>query len=94
LLVRGMPAGWFELHRSADESEIAYFGLLPSFTGQRLGPALLTRATEEAWRSDPMRVWLHTCSLDHPAALRNYKARGFTPYREEAYEAKIPIDPL
>jgi prephenate dehydrogenase/GNAT superfamily N-acetyltransferase len=92
LTAAGVPAGWFELHRTSDETEIAYFGLLPAFTGQGLGRALLTRATEEAWRSDPRRVWLHTCSLDHPAALRNYTARGFRPYRDEPYDAKIPLD--
>jgi GNAT superfamily N-acetyltransferase len=92
LTVHGMPAGWFELHRGADETEIAYFGLLPSFTGQGLGRAMLTQAAEEGWRSEPRRVWLHTCSLDHPSALRNYTTRGFTPYREEAYEARIPLD--
>lgn len=89
--VKGTPAGYFELHRTAHEVEIAYFGLLPEFIGQRLGPALLTRATEEAWTSAPDRVWLHTCSLDHPAALRNYQRVGFVPYREEQYDAKIPV---
>ncbi|MCC6162409.1 MAG: prephenate dehydrogenase/arogenate dehydrogenase family protein [Acidobacteria bacterium] len=91
LSVSGTPAGYFELHRTAQEVEICYFGLLPEFTGQRLGPALLSLAADEAWRSAPVRVWLHTCSLDHPAALRNYKRVGFTPYREEQYDAKIPV---
>ena len=88
----GAPAGFFELHRTAHETEIAYFGLLPEMTGQRLGRALLAFATREAWRHDPARVWLHTCSLDHPSALPNYQARGFTVYREEDYDARIPLD--
>ncbi len=92
LTVAGTPAGYFELHRTAHEVEIAYFGLIPEFIGQRLGPALLTVAAREAWSSGPARVWLHTCSLDHPAALRNYTRVGFVPYREEAYDAKIPVD--
>jgi GNAT superfamily N-acetyltransferase len=84
------PAGYFELKRHEDgSSEIAYFGLLPEFTGQGLGKYLLTEAVREAWRSGPPRVWLHTCSLDHPAALPNYVARGFRPYKEETY----PFDP-
>jgi prephenate dehydrogenase/GNAT superfamily N-acetyltransferase len=90
LTVAGTPAGYFELHRTAHDVEICYFGLLPEFIGQRLGPALLTRAVEQAWRSDPERVWLHTCSLDHPSAIANYRRVGFTPYREEQYDAKIP----
>jgi prephenate dehydrogenase/GNAT superfamily N-acetyltransferase len=92
LSVAGTPAGWFELHRTAHEVEIAYFGLLPEFIGRRLGPALLTVAAREAWASGPQRVWLHTCSLDHPAALRNYERIGFASYRQEHYDAKIPVD--
>jgi prephenate dehydrogenase/GNAT superfamily N-acetyltransferase len=88
----GAPAGFFELHRTAHDTEIAYFGLLPERTGQGLGRALLTQAVLEAWRTAPSRVWLHTCSLDHPAALRNYQARGFEVYREESYDARIPLD--
>lgn len=92
LVERGTPAGFFELHRTAHDTEIAYFGLLPELTGRGLGKALLTYATQEAWRSAPARVWLHTCSLDHPAAIHNYRARGFTVYREEPYDARIPLD--
>ncbi|BCS33604.1 hypothetical protein TBR22_A28310 [Luteitalea sp. TBR-22] len=92
LTVAGTPAGYFELHRTAHEVEICYFGLLPEFIGQRLGPALLTVAAREAWASQPERVWLHTCSLDHPAAVRNYQRVGFVPYRQEQYDAKIPVD--
>ena len=92
LSVAGTPAGYFELHRTAHEVEIGYFGLLPEFIGQRLGPALLTVAAQQAWASAPNRVWLHTCSLDHPAAIRNYQRVGFVPYREEQYDAKIPVD--
>jgi len=42
---------------------------------------LLTHGLEEAWRMGPSRVWLHTCTLDHPAALPNYLARGMTIYK-------------
>lgn len=92
LISAGVPAGFFELHRTARETEIAYFGLLPEMTGQGLGRALLAYATREAWRNDPARVWLHTCSLDHRAALPNYQARGFSVYREEDFDARIPLD--
>ncbi len=79
-------AGYYELHRDEDGGvEIAYFGLLPEFIGRGFGGALLTSAIEEAWRSWPAvsRVWVHTCTLDHPQALANYQARGMVVYREE-----------
>jgi ribosomal protein S18 acetylase RimI-like enzyme len=57
--------------------EIDSFGLLPHFTGRRLGSALLTRAVQAVWALPASRVWLHTSSDDHPNALRNYLARGF-----------------
>jgi hypothetical protein len=49
-------------------------------------------AVREAWASEPERVWLHTCSLDHPSAVRNYERVGFVPYRQEQYDARIPVD--
>ncbi len=76
----GATAGYYELRRDADEAvEILYFGLVPGFTGRGLGGCLLTRAVDSAWAwGTPRRVWVHTCSLDHPGALRNYLSRGFT----------------
>ncbi|MGH7719983.1 MAG: GNAT family N-acetyltransferase [Gemmatimonadaceae bacterium] len=86
----GGPAGYFELRRHTDGSvEIAYFGLLPDFIGKGLGKRLLAEAAERAWATDASRVWLHTCTLDNPAALPNYLARGFKPYREERYEVEL-----
>ena len=69
--------------------EIAYFGLLPEFIGRGLGGALLTSAIDEAWRtsSSVSRVWVHTCTLDHPGALGNYQARGMVIYKEETTES-------
>jgi len=88
--VAGAPAGYFELERHADGSvEIAYFGLLPEFLGRGLGKWLLTEAVRTAWSSGPDRVWLHTCTLDDPAALPNYLARGFRPFRAETYTADL-----
>ena len=87
----GVPAGYFELKRGDDGSvEIAYFGLLPDFVGVGLGKALLARAVREAWALGPKRVWLHTCTLDHPSALPNYLKRGFRPIRQETYVAEVP----
>ena len=77
--VDGVPAGYVELLRTdGGQVELAYFGLLPGFTGQGLGGWLLTRAVQRAWEvPGTTRVWLHTCELDSPAALSNYRARGF-----------------
>jgi GNAT superfamily N-acetyltransferase len=84
---RGAPAGYFELRRHDDRSiEIAYFGVLPEFIGRGWGKHLLTCAVRSAWDLGTQRVWLHTCTLDHPAALPNYLKRGFRPVREEVYE--------
>jgi GNAT superfamily N-acetyltransferase len=81
-------AGYYELNQ--DESldiEIAYFGLLPEFLGLGFGGAMLTHALQTAWMMQPQRVWVHTCSLDHPAALKNYLARGMRIYKEENKKA-------
>jgi GNAT superfamily N-acetyltransferase len=88
---RAAPAGYFELRRHQDRSvEVAYFGLLPEFLGRGWGGSLLTLAVRSAWATGPERVWLHTCTLDHPAALPNYLKRGFRPVREEVYTAQLP----
>jgi len=82
-------AGYYELRLDNEDGvEIAYFGLLPGFIGRGLGGALLTSAIEEAWQMSPLvsRVWVHTCTLDHPGALANYQARGMVSYKEEITE--------
>lgn len=81
----GSPAGYFELQRqSGNAVEIRYFGLAPAFIGRGFGGHLLTCALREAWQwGEPDRVWVHTCSLDHPSALANYKARGMHCYLTE-----------
>jgi GNAT superfamily N-acetyltransferase len=90
--VGGAPAGYFELQEHGDDGsvEIAYFGLVPHFHGRGLGKYLLTEAVDAAWALDASRVWLHTCTLDDPAALPNYLARGFRPFKQETYEADLP----
>ena len=87
LRVKQDPAGYFELRRHDDGAvEIAYFGLLPAFTGQGLGKYMLTEAVQRAWARGATRVWLHTSSLDHGSALPNYLARGFAIWKQETYE--------
>jgi GNAT superfamily N-acetyltransferase len=81
------PAGYFELRREDDDEsvEIAYFGLRPAFTGRGLGGRLLACAVKQARDIGP-RVWVHTCTKDHPHALANYEARGFRTFRTEEIE--------
>ncbi len=82
----GSPAGYFELSLQGETIEIAYFGLAPRFIGKGLGGPLLTEALETAWSLKPKRVWVHTCTLDHPAALQNYLSRGMVVYKTETKE--------
>ena len=95
LYVADTPAGYFELEQQANDNVmICYFGLMPQFTGQRLGGYLLTAAIEQAWSMSARRVRLNTCTLDHPAALLNYQARGFRIYREITERRTLPDQPL
>ena len=90
-LVANETAGFFELATQSDGSvEIAYFGLTAPFIGRGLGKTMLTRAAQEAWALRPTRVWLHTCTLDSPHALPNYRARGFEETRTETFVATLP----
>ena len=79
----GEPVGYAEVWRDGDEVEVASFGLLPGFPGRGLGGALLAAVVADAWERGARRVWLHTCSLDSPAALPSYERRGFRRYHEE-----------
>jgi len=79
----GAIAGYYELQRQDDTIEISYFGLTEKFIGRGYGGYLLTCAVRDAWSWGARRVWVHTCSLDHPAALLNYQKRGFTLYQQE-----------
>jgi len=79
--VRGTPAGYVELDRRVEgEVEVAYLGVIPEFIGRRLGSWLLDFGLRKAWGRGVRRVWLHTCTLDHPAALSMYQRAGFKVY--------------
>jgi len=88
----GSPAGYYELQRQDHgDVEIVYFGLTPKFIGRGFGGYLLSHAISSAWNwAGTRRVWVHTCTLDHPGALQNYKARGMKLYRASAN--KTPKD--
>lgn len=91
LQVGGVPAGYVELDgRVAGEIELAYFGLMPEFIGHGLGAFFLAWAVQRAWELGPRRVWVHTCSLDHPRALATYLRAGFGEYAREKIEIADP----
>ena len=67
--------------REPYECELAFIGLIPELAGKGHGKWLLAEAVKLAWREDVARVHVHTCSLDHPAALTAYRRAGFSPYK-------------
>lgn len=78
----GSEAGMLELdYREPGECELSFVGLVPELSGQGHGRWLLAEAISRAWREDVTRVHVHTCTLDHPAALSAYRRAGFVPYR-------------
>jgi GNAT superfamily N-acetyltransferase len=91
LYQHGTPAGYVELEwQPGDDVEVAYFGLLPRFIGQRLGGYLLGAGVARAWERGARRVWVHTCNLDGPNALANYQARGFRIYDQKTNTIEVP----
>ncbi|MEK6202268.1 MAG: GNAT family N-acetyltransferase [Desulfobulbaceae bacterium] len=92
--LHGSPCGYFELEqRGAGRIEIAYLGILEQFSGCGLGKNLLLEALSIARGQGQQRITVNTCSLDHPAALANYLARGMTLYRQETLEKLFPEPP-
>lgn len=78
----GGEAGMLELdYREPGECELSFVGLVPELSGQGHGRWLLAEAINRAWREGVTRVHVHTCTLDHPAALSAYRRAGFVPYR-------------
>ena len=74
--------GMLELDfREAGQCELAFIGLVPELAGQGHGRWLLAEALRLAWRDGITRVHVHTCTLDHPAALSVYRRAGFTAYK-------------
>ena len=86
----GSPAGFAELdRRQPDEIELVQFGLMADFIGQGLGTWFLQWTIDKAWSYQPRRLWLHTCSLDHPAAVPLYKKGGFVQFKEETIRREL-----
>ena len=78
-------AGYFEqiFDQKKLECEIAYFGILQDYVGKRLGGYLLSQAIKKSFAVGANRVWVHTCSLDHKHAFKNYLSRGMKIFKSE-----------
>ena len=82
LMRDGERLGLLELDfREAGQCELAFFGLDKSLIGSGAGRILMNVAIDKAWEKPISRFWVHTCHLDHPAALAFYQRSGFTPYK-------------
>ncbi len=83
--------GYFEiiLDFQKKQSEIAYFGILSEYFGKKYGGYLLSEAIIKSFENSIGRVWVHTCSLDHKNALKNYQARGMKIFKSEKINANI-----
>ena len=77
--------GYYEkiYYEENNEFEIAYFGIMEEYIGKGYGGFLLSEALENCLKEKVKRIWVHTCSLDHENAIKNYLARGMKLYKEE-----------
>ncbi len=79
--------GYFELIFDKNVCEIAYFGILKEYIGKGYGGFLLSEALKIGFKN-ANRIWVHTCSLDHPNAIENYKSRGMKVFKTEILKRK------
>jgi GNAT superfamily N-acetyltransferase len=87
----GRDEGLLELDfRDAGQCEIVYFGVTAKLVGSGAGRWLMNRALELAWSRPITRLWVHTCTFDHPSALGFYQRAGFRPFRRQV---EISDDP-
>ncbi|MGX4802109.1 GNAT family N-acetyltransferase [Bradyrhizobium guangdongense] len=91
LALDGRDEGLLELDfREPGQCELVYFGVTASLIGTGAARFLMNRALEIAWSRDLHRVWVHTCTLDHPSALGFYQRSGFRPFGREIEVADDP----
>jgi GNAT superfamily N-acetyltransferase len=91
LVHEGRDEGLLELDfREAGQCELAFFGVTADLIGGGAGRWLMNRALALAWSRQVSRVWVHTCSFDHPSALAFYQRSGFRPYRRQIEIANDP----
>lgn len=90
LYYKGSPAGYAEIDREpTGEVELIYFGLTPRYRGLGLGKYFLDWTIKKVWSSPTKRFWLHTCELDHEAALPTYQKAGFNVYNQSMVDQLI-----
>ena len=84
-------AGYYETIRDFDKdhSEIAYFGILEEYFGKKCGGFMLSEAINKLFEDGNSRIWLHTCSLDHENAIKNYLARGMRVFKSEKINVEV-----
>jgi len=82
--------GYFELifNSKKNECEIAYFGILEDYFNKGFGGYMLSEALKNSFKLGAKRAWVHTCSLDHPHAIQNYKSRGMKVFKTEILKRK------
>ena len=91
LSYKGEDHGLLEFDRRRfPDIELSFFGVTPSLIGKGAGRALLRHCLPLAWEHKPERVWLHTCTSDHPGALAFYLKGGFVPYKRAIEIADDP----
>lgn len=91
LVREGRDEGLLELDfRVPGECELTFFGLTPGLVGRGAGRLLMNHAIALAWARPIRRFWVHTCTLDHPAALDFYRRSGFVPFRRQVEIADDP----
>ncbi len=85
--------------RDMPDCELSFFGLIPSEVGGGLGRILIDEAIRRAFEKPISRIWLSTCTLDHPKALGFYRKAGFKPYArfvevhdDPRLQGKLPLD--
>jgi GNAT superfamily N-acetyltransferase len=87
----GRAEGLLELDfRAPGTCELSFFGVTPALVASGAGRFLMNRALDVVWARDIKRFWVHTCTLDHPAALPFYLRSGFVPFRRHV---EIVADP-
>ena len=91
LVADGRDEGLLELDfRQPGQCELVYFGVTANLIGTGAARFLMNRALERAWSGDVQRVWVHTCTFDHPSSVAVYQRSGFIPFRRQIEVADDP----
>ncbi len=84
ICANGQDEGLLELDfRTPEECELLFFGLTDALLGKGAGRWAMNRAVDIAWSHSIKRFWVHTCTLDHPAAVGFYIRSGFHPFKRQ-----------